>query len=178
MSRNASILLALSVFTAAPAAVDAAFSYDLPGSVYSQDFNSLPNSPANTSLGNSPIGWTDDNTTPPAGNFSIPGWYLYHPAVVAEGGANGHQRMRIGAGTANTGAFMSWGAAGSTERGLGMVGSNTLALGPGGTPPDNNENYYGLRLTNNTGQTLGEFTLTFTGEQWRDGGTTTTGSVL
>lgn len=30
-----------------------------------------------------------------------------------------------------------------------------------------------LRLTNNTGQTLGQFTLTYAGEQWRDGGAAT-----
>src|SRR6185312_14971581 len=36
----------------------------------------------------------------------------------------------------------------------------------------NSENYIGLRLTNNTGSTLGQFTLSYNGEQWRDGGNT------
>ena len=31
----------------------------------------------------------------------------------------------------------------------------------------------GLRLTNGTGTTLNEFTITFDGEQWRDGGAAT-----
>jgi uncharacterized protein len=174
MSRK--LLLALAVGSLASVA-RAAVSYDTAGSTYGQNFDSLPNTPQNASLGNSPVGWTDDSTAPNAGNFSIPGWYLYHPVIQTEGGANGHQRMRIGAGTGNTGAFMSWGPSGSTNRGLGMLSSNTLAAGPGATPPDNFESYYGLRLTNNTGQTLGDFRLTFAAEQWRDGGTTTTWSV-
>lgn len=49
-----------------------------------------------------------------------------------------------------------------------------MAVGP---PGDNFESYYGARITNNTGVTLVDFTLSYTGEQWRDGGTTTTGSV-
>src|SRR5215831_7205198 len=79
---------------------DASVSYTTPASTYLQNFDSLPNTPENTSLGNSPVGWTDDNAAPGAGNFSIVGWYLYHPLPLAEGGFNSHQRMRIGAGTA------------------------------------------------------------------------------
>jgi hypothetical protein len=148
----------------------AAVSYSIPGSTYSQNFDSLPNTPQNTSLGASPTGWTDDNASPAAGNFSIVGWYLYHPLSAAEGGFNGRQRMRIGAGTANTGGFMSWGASGSTERALGDVGSNVLADPAGPGQPDI---YVGLRLNNNTGQTLDSFTLSYFGEQWRDGGAAT-----
>ena len=33
---------------------------------------------------------------------------------------------------------------------------------------------YGLRLQNTTGRLLTDFTITYTGEQWRDGGNTTT----
>ena len=38
----------------------AAIMYSTVGSTYSQNFDSLPNSPTNTSLGSSPAGWTDD----------------------------------------------------------------------------------------------------------------------
>jgi hypothetical protein len=147
----------------------ASITYSTAGSTYSQNFDSLPNTPQNVSLGASPIGWIDDTTAPGANQFSILGWYLYHPLVQAEGGANGHQRLRIGAGTANTGAFMSWGASASTDRALGDLGSNTLnpVSGPGG------DIYIGLRLSNNTGQILDSFTLSYNGEQWRDGGATT-----
>jgi hypothetical protein len=78
--------------------------------------------------------------------------------------------MRIGAGTANTGAFMSWGTAATTERALGMVSSGTLAAVSA-------ESYYGARITNNTGGTLVSFTLSYTGEQWRDGGGTGVASI-
>ena len=138
--------------------------------VYTQDFDSLPITPENTSLGTTPAGWKDNDPAPPAANFSIPGWYLFHSTTQAEGGFSGNQRMRIGAGTANTGAFMSFGASGSTERALGNVGSNTQ-MGAGG------QIVYGLRLTNNTVDTLTEFTLNYTAEEWRDGGQTTTGSL-
>ena len=144
-------------------------SYLTPGSTYSQNFDSLPNTPLNQTLGNSPIGWIDDTTTPGTSQFSILGWYLYHPLSLAEGGANGHQRVRIGAGTANVGAFMSWGASGSTDRALGDLGSNTLAPA---TPAAGSDIYIGLRLRNDTGVTLDTFTLTYNGEQWRDGGAT------
>lgn len=137
-------------------------SYSTAGSIYSENFDSLPNTPQNTSL-QATIPWTD-NSTSSASQTSLAGWYLYHPILQTEGGANGHQRLRIGAGTANTGAFMSWGASGSTDRALGSLASNTLATNP---LPDL---YFGVRLSNQTGQTLDRFTLSYNGEQWRDGG--------
>jgi hypothetical protein len=147
-------------------AVRASVLYSIDGSTYSQDFDSLPNTPQNASLGNTPTGWTDDNAAPAAGNFSIVGWYLYHPNVQTEGGFSGNQRMRIGAGTANTGAFMSFGASGSTDRALSGLASNTMA-------PAGSAMFTGLRLTNNTGTVLNQFTLSYDGEQWRDGGAST-----
>src|SRR3954454_2947815 len=85
----------------------AAILYSTAGSTYSQNFNSLPASPENASLGNTPAGWTDDNPSPAAGNFSIEGWYLFHPTSATEGGFSGHQRLRVGPGNSTTGAFMS-----------------------------------------------------------------------
>jgi hypothetical protein len=170
-------IMAVAIVTALAVVVSnsaqAAIIYSSAGASYLQSFDTLPNTPQNASLGATPAGWKDDDPAPPAGNFSIQGWYLHHPTVQTEGGFNGHQRMRIGAGTSNTGAFMSWGSSGSTERGLGMLSSNTMA--DLGTTDGNS--YYGARLTNNTGRLLTSFTLSYTGEQWRDGGTTTTGSL-
>jgi hypothetical protein len=145
-------------------------SYLTPGSTYSQNFDSLLNTPQNASLGNTSAGagWTDDNAFPAANQLSIVGWYLYHPTATTEGGANGHQRLRIGAGTSTTGAFMSWGASGSTDRALGDLGANTLAP-DGQTGNDAGNLYIALRLSNNTGQTLDSFTLSYTGEQWHTG---------
>lgn len=141
-------------------------SYVTPGSTYVQNFNTLPLTPENVSLGNSPTGWVDNSTSPGANQFSIQGWYLLHPLTLAEGGANGNQRVRIGAGTATTGAFMSYGATGSSDRALGSLASNTLT-------PAGGEVYFGLRLSNDSGQALDSFTLSYDGEQWRDGGSTT-----
>jgi hypothetical protein len=166
MHLRTTIALAITLLISNANQTRAAIIYSTSGSTYSQNFDSLPNTPENSSLGTTAngIGWTDDNASPPSGQFSIVGWYLFHPISQAEGGANGNQRMRIGAGTVNTGAFMSFGASGSTERALGAVNSNTLAAAGTGSA------YYGARLTNNTGQTLTEFTLSYNGEQWRDGG--------
>jgi hypothetical protein len=151
----------------------ASIDYNTDGATYTQNFDSLPNTPENTSLGATPIGWIDDTTSPGANQFSIQGWYLFHASALGptgEGGANQHQRMRIGAGTVNTGAFMSFGTSGSTERALGMVNSNTLTATVGGNA------YFGMRLTNNTGNTIYGFTISYDGEQWRDGGNATPAS--
>lgn len=162
-------LVATALALASVPAVHASVSYTTAGSSYSQTFDSLPNTPANTSLGNSPTGWTDDNASPGAGNFSIVGWYLYHPTATTEGGFNSHQRMRISTGSATTGTFYSYGASASTERALGDIGANTLAP-DGQTGNDAGNLYIALRLSNNTGQTLDSFTLGYTGEQWRNSG--------
>jgi hypothetical protein len=148
----------------------AAINYNVTGSTYSQNFNTLPIATENASLGTTPAGWIDDSATPAANQFSIVGWYAYHSTTQSEGGANGNQRMRIGAGTTNTGAFWDFGASGSTERALGNIGSNTT-MSSGG------QIVYGARFTNNTTDTLDEFSLNYVVEQWRDGGTTTTGSL-
>jgi hypothetical protein len=162
---TASVLLLASSLSASGAIV-----YTVPDEIYFQNFDSLPNTPQNTSLGNTVdgVGWVDDSATPAANQFSIPGWYLYHPGILPEGGVNGHQRVRIGAGSANTGAFWSYGVSGSTDRALGSVGSNTLAPSPG-----SQEIYIGLRITNETGVILDQITVSYNGEQWRDGGAAT-----
>jgi hypothetical protein len=148
----------------------ASVSYSTPGSTYSQNFDSLLNTPENASLGTTAAGagWADDNASPAANQLSIVGWYLYHPTAATEGGVNGHQRLRIGAGTSTTGAFMSWGASGSTERALGDLGASTLASDTPATPDAGNL-YIALRLHNDTGQALDSFTLSYTGEQWHTG---------
>ena len=162
------LLAAIAAGAAGLAATNAgaAVAYSTAGSTYSQNFDSLPNSPTNATLGNSPTGWTDDNAAPGAGNFSILGWYLRHDTgPLAEGGFNGNQRMRLGNGNVNTGAFWSYGGTGSTERALSSLASNTTAA-----VVDGQNQYIALRLTNNTGITLDSFTLEYDGEQWRDGG--------
>jgi len=136
-------------------------SYSIVGSSYFQDFNSLPNTPENTSI-QALVPWTD-NSISSGTQTSLPGWYLFHPITQAEGGLNGNQRMRFGPGSANTGAFWSYGSSASADRALGILGANTLAAVGA-------DIYAGLRLINDTGVTLDSFTLSCDGEQWRDGG--------
>jgi len=155
--------------------VRAAISYAVPGSTYSENFDSLPAdavASANIQVNGYPNGWQDDASVVAGDHVGVPGWYLYHPNPgpnfnpIAEGGTNGHQRIRFGPG-ANTGGFWAFRNSNNPgEMALGCIGSLTVA--DNGAPM-----YRALRLTNDTGMTLDSFTVTFDGEQWRDGQGTT-----
>lgn len=80
-------------------------------------------------------------------NSTIPGWYSSR--VVYNSGNGG----------SNAGALYSFGTTGSTDRALGSVGSGST-----GTV------FYGARFKNNTGTTITSLKITYTGEQWRNGG--------
>lgn len=123
------------------------------GEVYAQTFDSLPNDTAwqNKSLVGSGYEWQDE--------VSVPNWLAYHIASLTEGG---NHRLRITSGGTNVGSFYSFGDPGMTDRALGDITSGTT-----------NTARWGTRFVNNTGTTLTEFTLGYTGEQWRDGGGTT-----
>ncbi|MGI8604558.1 MAG: hypothetical protein ACR2OZ_16420 [Verrucomicrobiales bacterium] len=156
----------------------AAINYTTPGSLYSENFDGLPtDAPNNAALQPAPYtnGWQDDTTTVAGDHVSVAGWYLYHPLIPtgAEIGSNGHQRLRMGNGS-NTGGFWAFSNTNpaNTEKALGEIGSNTVA-DPAAVNPAERNLYLALRLTNNTGATLDNFTLTFDGEQWRDGQATT-----
>ena len=173
----------------------AAIVYSTLGATYTEDFNSavgankLPwlgpapgNSSgiigaANASLGSTGAtnyGWRNDtaSTYPYTdGNFGMVGWHILHPTTIpapGEGGFGGNQRMRFGTGSSNTGAFYSFGEGGREgERALGVVNSGSLS----GNGPSNLPVMMGAVFTNTTGSTLTEFTLSYFGEQWRNGGT-------
>ena len=102
------------------------------------------NSLANTRTTNA---WTDDST--------ISGWYAAADNVTVS-------TYRAGTGSDNAGAIYSFGSSGNSERALGSAASGT----PGGL-------YYGVRFVNDTGQTVSSVTISYTGEQWRNGGNTT-----
>jgi endonuclease/exonuclease/phosphatase family metal-dependent hydrolase len=92
--------------------------------------------------------WTDNST--------LMGWYA---AKTLGGPVSGYN---AGTGSANTGALYSFGVAGVnnvSDRALGSIASGT----PGNFA-------YGLRLTNDTPATFTNVTVTYTGEQWRNGG--------
>ena len=90
--------------------------------------------------------WTDNST--------LPGWYASRtsggPAVTT---------YRAESGTSTAGALCSFGSTASSERALGSVASGT----PGNFA-------YGVRFTNDTAFTQTNIFISFTGEQWRNGG--------
>ena len=80
---------------------------------------------------------------------TISGWYSTRTVYIAN------------AGTTNNGALYSFGTGTATERALGSVASGST-----GTVR------YGARFTNDTGNTITSITVSYTGEQWRNGGNT------
>lgn len=169
--RNLLFVAAVAGSLSAALRADAAISYTTMGSLYSENFDGLPTNMAgnNASIQANALysdGWQDDVdfATSPQNDVSVLGWHLYHPLTPSGGedGVNNHQRLRNGQG-ANTGAFWLFGpSASDPDKSLGSVGATTVAA--------NGESmFYGLQLINNTGQTLNRFTLTYNGEQWRDG---------
>jgi hypothetical protein len=115
---------------------------------YSQDFNTLPTSASNVAgaAGGIPA-WTNDTT--------LDGWYAGSSSTWVDGmviSNGGLSSMLSANGTNGTGSF---GTSSATDRALAPVRRN------GGT------SYVALRLTNDTGATLTEITLAYTGEQWR-----------
>ncbi len=94
--------------------------------------------------------WTDDTT--------IVGLYSQFTATTTN-----PTTYRADAGGSNTGAIYSWGTGTATERALGSVGS-------GGT----GDIYNAIKFTNNTGATITSLVVSYTGEQWRQGGCTPT----
>lgn len=83
-------------------------------------------------------------------NTTLAGWYSSRTTYIAN------------AGSSTTGGLHSYGASAVAERALGSLASTTT--GPVA---------YGLRLQNNGGVTLEGFTVSFTGEQWRNNGNAT-----
>ena len=68
----------------------------------------------------------------------------------------------VATGSSNTGALYSFGVAGAGPVGDRALGS--VASGGSGTI------YYGVKLTNNTGGAITSLAVQYTGEQWRNGG--------
>ena len=106
---------------------------------YNQQFDTLATS-------GSANAWTNGET--------VQGWYLFKSDLSAV------STYRADSGTANNGAFYSYGSSGATERALGGVGSGSF------------EGFMALAATNATTATINTLNLRFDGEQWRNGGNT------
>lgn len=123
--------------------------YTVIAGTYSQSFDGLPATGSFSLLGKGPISLAAG----PVNASNLTGWQLW---MYAGSNANAGFLPGTGSGTGN-GAY-SFGSSGSAERCLGSLSSSTGIYS------------MGLVLTNLTGSVLNRFTLAFTAEQWRKGG--------
>ncbi|MBX7104277.1 MAG: hypothetical protein K1X57_09350 [Gemmataceae bacterium] len=128
--------------------VTPAVSYLTPNSVYSQNFNGLP---ASGTIALADVATPIDLSTSPisATGMATGDWFLLRTA--------GTTMFAIDDGNATAGGALSYGPSATAERSLGL-----LASGAGVAS-------VGAMFTNNTGDSLSQFTITFVGEQWRRG---------
>jgi hypothetical protein len=121
--------------------------------VYTQNFDSLANAPLNTD-----VTWTDNTTI--TGLYAAKSAGTGFPVVSA---------YRPGNGGSNSGQIYSFGdsTGPSTERAFGSIAS--------GTPGNFN---YGFRLVNGDTVDLISLAISYTGEQWRTGGSVTANQAL
>jgi hypothetical protein len=144
--------MGLALLTASSAFADVSYT----GGTYSQNFDTLASGGTNNP-------WTNNST--------IAGWYLYQQA--ASGTAI--TTYNAGTGSSNAGAFYSFGAAGSSERSLGGVASGGSYFGSPATGAI--AGWIAVGIQNDTGLSIDSFTISFDGEQWRDGGTNPAGGI-
>lgn len=145
-----STLFALTSLGIGTLVAQGAVSYTVSGQVVTTDFNSL------ASTGTS-AAWSNDTT--------ILGWHLFN----FSGGAL--TTIAVGNGGGNAGSFYSFGSTANGERALGGLGSGGSYYGSpvNGTTAG----YIAVAHTNNTGGVLTAVTLSYDGEQWRNGGNAT-----
>lgn len=124
--------------------------YDTDGSTYTQDFNGLSASGTSNT-------WANDST--------LGGWFAFKAlpgggdtATVRDTTSVAVTSYAAGTGSSSTGTLYSFGTGTDAERAMGPLAS--------GTPGDF---VVALVLQNTTGKTLTDFTLSYTGEQWRIG---------
>lgn len=129
------------------------------GLSYSQNFDSL----ASTTGTGTTVPWTDNTT--------LPGWYASRAltASTAAYGPSAYTSYRTD--NANSSGWLySYGGAGvglATDRALGSLSSGT----PG-------TNAIGLQIRNDTANVVGNVTISYTGEQWRNGGNASAQTIL
>lgn len=147
------LLCALSAPAFLAAAAGAQISYS--GGVYAQEFDTLP---ITTGAGSDAIivpGRGPHALNTAFGVSGLDGWYGANPS-----GSSTNTEFRAQAGNLGGGSgrgVLSLGAAGSSDRALGALATS------------NQINSFGAVFINDTADTLTEFTLLYTGEQWRRG---------
>src|SRR5262245_65804805 len=118
----------------------------------------MPAHAAGVSLTTLGTAYTQDfNTLPASGSTTftndsiIPGWFHARTGTGTTLVAND--------GSSNAGNLYSYGTGTATERALGSIGTGNAAIG---------NMFWGLRLQNNTGATITQLDVSYTGEQWRN----------
>ncbi len=101
--------------------------------------------------GTPPVQTFDSLASTGTGSTLPEGWYFVK--------SNGNTTYTADNGAANSGNTYSYGSAGSSERALGVIRSNS------------NTSTIGARLRNDTTAALSEIAVAYTGEQWRLGAT-------
>jgi hypothetical protein len=147
-------LVLLGAVVTAPMA-SAAIVISSAGQSYNQNFDTL--TVATTSQS-----WANDAT--------LSGWSLFNgtgAAITSYVGGNGGS---------NAGSFYSLGAASSTDRALGGIGSGGTYFGSPASGAV--AGYVAASFTNSSGLALSGFTLSFDGEQWRNGGNTSAQAMV
>lgn len=123
----------------------------LTGSPYSQDFDSLIFTGTNQP-------WTNDST--------LAGWSLFNQAS----GGTPITTYSAGNGGSNTGAFYSFGTTDATERALGGTASGGAYFGSPASGAV--AGWIAVAFTNGLSAAIDSFTVSYDGEQWRNGGNT------
>ncbi|HTY89449.1 MAG TPA: hypothetical protein VMB80_18510 [Candidatus Acidoferrum sp.] len=119
------------------------------GLSYSQNFDTLANT-------GSTVTWADNST--------LTGWYAsraYTAGTTSAFGPTVYPSYRVSDGSTTSGWLYSYGAASAVDRALGSLSS--------GTPKTN---AFGVLIQNDTASTVNNVLVTYTGEQWRNGGNT------
>ncbi|MBC7956145.1 MAG: PEP-CTERM sorting domain-containing protein [Cytophagales bacterium] len=121
------------------------------GQGYAQSFDALASSGTN-------LAWANDST--------LLGWSLIRQPAPGTAITN----HAAGNGSGNAGSFYSFGATSSTDRALGSLGSGGAYFGSPGSGVT--AGWIAAEFRNDSGQNLSGFSLSFNGEQWRNGGNT------
>jgi hypothetical protein len=127
------------------------------GGTYLQDFNSLANATP-------PISWSNDN--------KLAGWYILNAGSIA--GNNFRDT-----GTWSAAIAYNYGLGGGANATPWSFGNSSGDRALGSIESDNSgDRVLAMVLANNSGQRFNSFTLTYDGEQWRDGGSTSVTNKL
>ena len=118
------------------------------GGTYAQGFDSLPSTGTFTLASAGPLGLD----AAPISASGLGGWSL-----AKYGGSGTLALFKVDNGSGNSGSIYSYGATAATDRALGSLASGTTI------------SRFGATFVNSTGQTITQFTLAYTGEQWRRG---------